>query len=91
MEAQHRPEQTAKLPQAQESVIASQGQSVVEDLDMSELNLICTSHSHERIKFNSHKASVHTTIDPQTRTHSYFRHLNQHVLQIETDKSLDRS
>ena len=67
MEAQHRPEQTAKLPQAQESVIASQGQSVVEDLDMSELNLICTSHSHERIKFNSHKASVHTTIDAQTR------------------------
>ena len=42
MEAQHRPEQTAKLPQAQESVIASQGQSVVEDLDMSELNLIWT-------------------------------------------------
>ena len=40
MEAQHRPEQTAKLPQAQESVIAPQGQSVVEDLDMREMSEI---------------------------------------------------
>ena len=69
MEAQHRPQKTAKLSQAQESVIASQGESVVEDLDMSELNLICTGHSHERIKFNSHTASVHATIKAQIETY----------------------
>jgi hypothetical protein len=34
---------------------------------MSELNLICTTHSYERIKFNSHTGSVHTTIEAQTR------------------------
>jgi hypothetical protein len=69
MEAQHCPEKTAELSQAQESVIASQGESVVEDLDMSKLNIICTGHSHERMKLNSHTASAHATIEAQIKTY----------------------